>query len=271
MHEVLFKMRELNRLLQLKDWSSPISAEVSAARTLPLNDLAVSLGNILDANTYLINNKGTLLGFHEQHEVNTPRVKNMLNEKKLPDYYTESVYEIKETKANLNVDSPQTIFPVEKKEKYPDGLTTIIPIYASQKRLGTLILGRTGSFFEEEDLILSEHSATIVGIEMLYSDQKKSEEIHRMKHNAEVTVQTLSYSEFKAAAAIVEKLNGKKEGILTATSIADELGITRSIVVNSIRKLESGGLIQSRSLGMKGTFIKLLNDAFVPSLYALKE
>ena len=43
---------------------------------------------------------------------------------------------------------------------------------------------------------------------------------------------------------------------LFASKIADRVGITRSVIVNALRKLESAGVIESRSLGMKGTYIK---------------
>ena len=40
----------------------------------------------------------------------------------------------------------------------------------------------------------------------------------------------------------------------------DRVGITRSVIVNALRKFESAGVIESRSLGMKGTYIKILNE-----------
>ena len=76
---------------------------------------------------------------------------------------------------------------------------------------------------------------------------------------------TLSYSELKAVHAIFEALDGE-EGRLTASSIADEIGITRSVIVNALRKLESAGIIESRSLGMKGTYLKVLNQQFIKEL-----
>ncbi|EFR90969.1 GTP-sensing transcriptional pleiotropic repressor CodY, partial [Listeria innocua FSL S4-378] len=45
---------------------------------------------------------------------------------------------------------------------------------------------------------------------------------------------------------------------------------TRSVIVNALRKLESAGVIDSRSLGMKGTFIRVLNDKFLVELEKLK-
>ena len=58
---------------------------------------------------------------------------------------------------------------------------------------------------------------------------------------------------------LFRSLDGK-EGLLVASKIADKSGITRSVIVNALRKLESAGVIESRSLGMKGTRIKITND-----------
>ncbi len=40
--------------------------------------------------------------------------------------------------------------------------------------------------------------------------------------------------------------------VIVASKVADRVGITRSVIVNALRKLESAGVIESRSLGMKG-------------------
>ena len=58
---------------------------------------------------------------------------------------------------------------------------------------------------------------------------------------------------------ILEELEGH-EGVLVASKIADRFGITRSDVVNALRKLESAGVVETRSSGMKGTYIKVVND-----------
>lgn len=74
-----------------------------------------------------------------------------------------------------------------------------------------------------------------------------------------MALETLSYSELDAVTKIFAELDGK-EGLLVASKIADKSGITRSVIVNALRKLESAGVIESRSLGMKGTRIKITND-----------
>ena len=69
----------------------------------------------------------------------------------------------------------------------------------------------------------------------------------------------------KAVKAILEELGGE-EGRLTASVIADKIGITRSVIVNALRKLESAGIIESRSLGMKGTYLKVVNSGIYEKL-----
>ena len=82
-------------------------------------------------------------------------------------------------------------------------------------------------------------------------------------------ISTLSFSEMEAITHIFDELNGT-EGILVASKIADRVGITRSVIVNALRKFESAGVIESRSSGMKGTYIKVLNDVVFEEVEALK-
>ena len=51
-----------------------------------------------------------------------------------------------------------------------------------------------------------------------------------------------------------------------ASKVADRVGITRSVIVNALRKFESAGVIESRSSGMKGTYIKVVNDLIFDEL-----
>ncbi len=82
-------------------------------------------------------------------------------------------------------------------------------------------------------------------------------------------INTLSFSELDAITHIFEELDGN-EGILVASKIADRVGITRSVIVNALRKFESAGVIESRSSGMKGTYIKVLNDVVFDELKQIR-
>ena len=76
--------------------------------------------------------------------------------------------QIKETIANIELESEYSVFPFEDKDLFTNGLTTIIPITGGGERLGTLILSRLDKEFDDEDLILAEYSATVVGMEIMH-------------------------------------------------------------------------------------------------------
>ena len=114
-------------------------------------------------------------------------------------------------------------------------------------------------------MILAEYSATVVGMQVLYQHSREIEKNVRDAGNVKMSIGTLSYSELKAVKAIFAEL-GADEGRLTASTIADEIGITRSVIVNALRKLESAGIIETRSLGMKGTYLKIINPLFKAGL-----
>ena len=62
------------------------------------------------------------------------------------------------------------------------------------------------------------------------------------------------------ALSVIPQKSRLYEDICFAVKIAEEAGTTRSIVVNAMRKLESAGILETRSSGMKGTYIKVLNE-----------
>ena len=47
--------------------------------------------------------------------------------------------------------------------------------------------------------------------------------------------------------------------IVTGTHLSKKYGMTVSLTVNDLRKLESAAVVETRSMGMKGTRIKILN------------
>ena len=105
---------------------------------------------------------------------------------------------------------------------------------------------------------------------MLRSVNEENAEENRKIQIVKSAINTLSFSELEAITHIFEEMDGN-EGILVASKIADRVGITRSVIVNALRKFESAGVIESRSSGMKGTYIKVLNDVVFDELEELKK
>ena len=258
METLLEKTRQINKLMQQKNAFEP-------AAELPYNNMARILGDVLGSLTYIIGAEGELLGLNEKIDINTDRVRSFLVDRQFPDSYVSGMKEVFKTEANIPVASDLTAFPTERAELYPNGLTTVVPIFGSGERLGTIIVARTEGAFDDDDLVLAEYGATVIGMEVLYQQFLNVEEKIRSQTAVQMAISTLSYSELKAVKAIFDALEGD-EGRLTASNIADKIGITRSVIVNALRKLESAGIIESRSLGMKGTYLKVLNPLFKDEL-----
>ena len=120
-----------------------------------------------------------------------------------------------------------------------------------------------------KDIIVSEYGTTVVGLEMMRAVHEENAEEDRKQQVVKSAFNTLSFSELEAIIHIFDELDGD-EGILVASKIADRVGITRSVIVNALRKFESAGVIESRSSGMKGTYIKVLNEVIFDELEEIK-
>ena len=240
--QLLDKTRKINKLLHNNN-----------SHKVVFNDICKVLSEILLSNILVISKKGKVLGVSiwpgvdEIEELIDDKVggyvDKMLNERLL------SVLSTKE-----NVKKYQAI---------------ITPIDIAGERLGTLFIYKCDSSYDIDDIILSEYGTTVVGLEMMRSVNEENAEETRKIQIVKSAISTLSFSELEAITHIFEELDGN-EGILVASKIADRVGITRSVIVNALRKFESAGVIESRSSGMKGTYIKVLNDVVFDELKNIK-
>ncbi|GAB6088246.1 GTP-sensing pleiotropic transcriptional regulator CodY [Alkaliphilus crotonatoxidans] len=255
---LLEKTRRINRILQQ-----------SGDHSISFNELCRILSEILDANVYVASSRGKVLGVSLTDTSDVPVViDEKTGEKHFPEEYNEQLLRITETKSNITEDELLKIFKYDVLSY--NKLVTIVPINGSGKRIGTLVLARHDNQFVDEDLVMVEYSATVVGLEILRAKTEEIEEEARKKAVVQMAIGTLSYSELEAVEHIFNELNGN-EGLLVASKIADRVGITRSVIVNALRKFESAGVIESRSLGMKGTHIKILNDRLLEELRKIKK
>jgi len=254
MDSLLKKTRRLNKTLQSYG-PQPVS----------FIDLSKILSDILEANVYIASKKGRVLGYalsagFDCDIINT----EVVNERRFPKKYNDELLKVLETSENVK-EVTDCVFDQVSECNYPDKISTIVPINSGGSRLGTFVVARFGKEFDLADLILCEYSATVVGMEILRATNEEIEEDARKKSIVAMAIGTLSYSEKEAMEHIFHELNGM-EGLLVASKIADRVGITRSVIVNALRKFESAGVIESRSLGMKGTHIKILNEKLLDEL-----
>lgn len=253
--QLLDKTRKINQLLHNNNTSKVV-----------FNDICDVLTGILNSNILVISKKGKVLGVglcdgvEEIKELIVDRVGGfidpMLNERLLG---------VLSTKENVNLETLG--FVGDNIRKYQ---AIINPIDIAGERLGTVFMYKYESQYEIDDIILSEYGTTVVGLEMMRSVNEENAEENRKNQIVKSAISTLSFSEMEAIIHIFDELDGT-EGILVASKIADRVGITRSVIVNALRKFESAGVIESRSSGMKGTYIKVLNDVVFDELNEIRK
>ena len=224
---ILEKVRKLNWVLQ-----------EAPKGDFSFNDLCEILSDLTNSNVYLANVRGKVLGVHYKIESDN----NLVSDSEDGAAYfnpqeIKAFLEINETEANLQNEDVKRIFV--------DGGTT-------SSKYHTIIP-------------VSEIGATVIGQEIQRVKNIEEEEDNRKRQIVKMAISTLSYSESEAVQRIFEELDGD-EGILVASKVADRSRITRSVIVNALRKLESAGVIESTSLRMKGTHIRVLNDKFYEEL-----
>lgn len=258
MRELLEKTRTINKLLQK-----------SAGHTVDFNEVANVLSENINASIYILDRRGKVLGYTYLKGWACDVMKDIVEgHGGFPEDYNENLMKINKTYANFCQTANACVF--EEKRCRFNKITTIVPIVGAGSRLGTLVLAKFDKHFTDEDLVLAEYGATVVGMEILRARAEKMEEEARKRAAVQIALGTLSYSELDAVQHIFEQLEGE-EGLLVASKIADRVGITRSVIVNALRKFESAGVIESKSLGMKGTYIRVLNERLLEELERLKQ
>ena len=252
--QLLDKTRKINNLLHNNN-----------SHKVVFNDICVVLSDILLSNVLVISRKGKVLGIKNRDDI--VEIKELIIDtvgKYIDSLLNERLLNILSTKENVNLNTLG--FEFEGVEKYT---AIITPIDIAGERLGTLFIYRLGTQYNIDDIILSEYGTTVVGLEMMRSVNEENAEENRKIQIVKSAISTLSFSELEAIQHIFNELKGN-EGILVASKIADRVGITRSVIVNALRKFESAGVIESRSSGMKGTYIKVLNDVVFDELKNLQ-
>lgn len=252
--QLLDKTRKIGKLLHNNNSSKVV-----------FNDICNVLKEILQSNVLVISKKGKVLGVGNREAIG---VLEELFESRVGTFVDHELNErflsVLSTKENVNL---QTLgFENPGVEVYK---ALISPIDIAGERLGTLFIYKQDKEYEIDDIILCEYGTTVVGLEMLRSVNEESAEEVRKRAVVKSAISTLSQSEMEAIVHIFDELNGM-EGILVASKIADRIGITRSVIVNAIRKFESAGVIESRSSGMKGTYIKVLNEVLYEEIDNLR-
>ncbi|MBP5153673.1 MAG: GTP-sensing pleiotropic transcriptional regulator CodY [Lachnospiraceae bacterium] len=248
--QLLDRIRKVNKLLHNNNGSVFI-----------FNDVCEALSDAMRSNVLVISKKGKILGKGAIRELADDAAwQNAAVGKLIDKALNERLLNILSTQENVHLETLG--FDSEANRLYR---VIVTPIDIAGERLGTFFIYRKEESYGVDDIILAEYGTAVIGLEMLRSLNEESAEELRRRQVVRSAISTLSASEYEAVCYILEELDGR-EGILVASKVADRVGITRSVIVNALRKLESAGVIESRSSGMKGTYIKIVNDLILAEI-----
>ena len=253
LNALLKKTRLVNREFQAKRKDEP----------LDYTKLSKILSEFSTANVYVVDCAGALLGYYWLPEYKSKALSDSFKNKIMPEEYVVRMNRCRDSEIH---DEDAFLFDDDYAGERPEKHLMYVPIIgASAERLGTIMLVRFHAPFLIEDVLLAEYLGMLAGIQILNERAKILEETSRSSLSVQMAIRALSYSELESMKHIIAALKGL-EGVAVASKIADRVGVTRSVIVNALRKLESAGLIESRSLGMKGTYIKILNPLLLEYL-----
>ncbi len=247
--EMLLKnIRNLNRMLQRAGIMKPV-----------YDDLSAMSGDMLDASVLMVSKEGMIVCLHRNMTHKGSSFQQLAVEETLDDTCISALNRVLDTWESAKAEK----FGFSKGEG--EQFAVVLPMESGAERIGTLIYQREGEDFDVMEVAVMEFAAAIICAnyaQVIIANKEKQRQQAEICRGA---LASLSYSELEASISIFEQLGGK-EGMLVASKIADSRGITRSVIVNALRKFESAGIIESRSLGMKGTYIKIINSALLDEM-----
>lgn len=250
--ELLKKTRQLHALQR-----NTVNGEFS------FPEIAKALSDISDSNIYILNKEGEVLGVAYKVQKDTIVTKNELSvngREVIEEKINKELLALSSTKI-ITGDEANFIFNAKKSANEKKQHMLLPLILENNRRMGTIIFSRYSPKFSNDDIILGEYSSIIVGLEVkrvILEHEKKIKNESLLLSN---TLNILTHSEMVGLKGMFNKIENKEnEKVIVASKIANETGITRSILVTALQKLETAGFIYSKSLGMKGTYIKILNS-----------
>ncbi|MBQ7725003.1 MAG: GTP-sensing pleiotropic transcriptional regulator CodY [Lachnospiraceae bacterium] len=236
--ELLDRIRTINGLLKKNQKGKVV-----------FTDICECIGQLLLADVVVLSRKGKIIGRNVSEEEEYLVLKEVSVGEKIDSSVNKRLLSILSTQENVN---PELLGL--KNEK--DMRLLVTPVEIAGKRLGTMIVCRMKESYSIDDIILCEYADTVLNLEMLRSETEEQSEEDRRERMVRGAFSALSYSEAMGAVKVLDDLAGH-DGTVIASKVAENLGITRSVVVNGLKKLESAGIIETGSAGMKGTRIRI--------------
>ncbi|MBB6446863.1 GTP-sensing pleiotropic transcriptional regulator CodY [Bacillus benzoevorans] len=252
---LLAKARNINDLIKKNINHQDIFIEMSEL-----------LSELTQSNVYMISSQDTLLGYNIKQPIAHDWMQQGLENHPSPETSVHHLFSLHEVFAGQNSNREDLTIPVNDKDLFERSkLTAVVSIIGGRECFGTIVMNRLHEPFCEDDIVLAEYVATLLGLKLRRRKAKGQEKEARSMMKAQKVIHTLTHSELAAVGIVLQELNGKA-GLIVTSKVAKKYSISRSILIVALRKLKTAGIIESHSLGVKGTYIKILNEKILEAV-----
>lgn len=136
----------------------------------------------------------------------------------------------------------------------------VFPLWRDDHLVGHFVFITSLRLPSQQLALLAE--VVIIFLSYIFANEmeKKGLEIEDSKQRLKMALNTLTHTEKRIIFNILQRFNGEESSLIVKiNSVAKEFNVAPSVINRGLKKLQSAGIIQQRSLSPKGTFISITN------------
>jgi transcriptional pleiotropic repressor len=224
-----------------------------------LKKLCAQLCNITNANIYLFNSNGRIFSYSTSESYYCAYNEKALKDPELPQHFLDMFNESDDMRFNLYEECPTCTCSGVESCIFKDRYYSIVPVFCNFAKIAGILMIRYDSPFASDEEVLCEHTATIISLELMRREQERTKKRSFEIAQAHLAVCSLTFSELKAVSSILDMLP-EKEGVIFLNAVSKETYVTQSTASSALKKMESAGVMQTKSQGVKGKYVNIVNN-----------
>lgn len=234
----------------------------SMENAVTLSQFCQQLSKVLQTNIYFFYPNGNIFCYATSEEYPCAYTELSMQSSVLPERYKSFFDGVERSVFNVYEGKPQCTYKDIGSCVYGERYYSIVPIhyYASTAEKAGMLMVRYGAPFENDEIVLCEYASIVASMVLFYSAQSTINENALQKAASLLAVSSLSEGETKAACIILDQIDrDTDEGTVVLAKITAKAFVAQSVASSALKKLESAGVIITKSYGVKGKYIKIRN------------
>lgn len=239
----------------------------SSTSEIPVDDLCQKLSSVLSANIYLFEPDGKIFSYATSDKFFCQYNVDSLKANYLPAAYQTIFHQGDDTRFNVYEETPMCTCEGVEACIFQNRYYSMVPVFYNYQKKAGILLIRYGEPFDVDEEVLCEYTSAIVSLELVRAEQERIRRQSLKMARAQLAVDALSFSELVAASAALCALpKDSGEGTVMLNTVSGQTYVTHSTVSGALKKLETAGVIKTKSMGVKGKYIKVTNPYLVEEI-----